>query len=128
MGRIQDLFSPSLLRTAEIVHHHRKGVIYGDGIKYILCTVPPTRRTPRGNRQLEQYHPENADVELRAGRTDTRQFSPYQFQLSSHVTIFTDDHDNDCHASAAKGIVTDNNQINKYQKKVLLLDMREKIY
>ena len=75
--------------------------MHSGGKKYLPCNATPTRRAPRLNQELEQYHPGNADTDLRTGSAGTSQFSPYQFQLSSHITIGTDNCYNELHASVA---------------------------
>ena len=62
-------------------------------------------------------------AELQAGRTGTSQCIPYQPELSVHVTIETDECDNERHTGATHVLLIGNNEPNKDQEEVLLLDL-----
>ena len=123
-GPISRYFSPIPSWTKDISHHHRQGRIHSGGTKHIWCTAAPSRRASQGNRQLEYYFPGNADAELQYGNTGTIQCSPYQLQISIHGTIGTEDCDNELNTGATQDFFIGNNEPNKYQEEVLLLELR----
>ena len=118
MGHFKDLLLPRSSRTSEIGHCLRKRGIQSRGTKHLWCTPNLTRRSPQGDNKIEHYHPGNVDSELPAGRTGARQFSTYQFQLSSHSTIGTYNCDNELHVITAQDIVMEKNETNKDQEGV----------
>ena len=67
----------------------------------------------------------NADVELRSGRTGTVQCSPYQLKLSGNDTVGTDDCNHEHHAGANQDSFIRDNQPDKNQEEVLLLELQE---
>ena len=84
---------------------------------------PPPGRESRGDRPFKYYCPGNEGAELQAGRTGTSQCIPYQLQLSGHGTIETDECDNERHTGATHVLLIGNNEPNKDQEEVLLLDL-----
>ena len=93
----------------------RKKEIYSGSTKNLRCTANPSRRASRGDRNLNTIVLVMQTHIYEMVKTDTRQCSPYQLQLSGHGKICTYECDDECHTGGTQEFVIGDNKCNKDQ-------------